>query len=123
MYIGPRPDNAPTYVPGLGSTTAPQVQAPLGDKPAAAAHEAAVVQALKGLVQTTNLIAMSLRVDQAKNFEARNKVFHEYFDKQKSQEDKLPYFATFMQVIPKDEGARVMKFLEGLGEKDAAKKK
>lgn len=123
MYIGPRPDNAPTYVPGLGSTTAPQVMAPIGDKPVAAAQEAAIVQALKGLVQTTNLLAMSLRVDQAKTFKARNKVFHEYFDKQKSQDDKLPYFSTFMQVIPEADSARVLKYLDGLGAKDATKKR
>ena len=70
------------------------------------------------------LAAMTTRMAAADGFDAKNAIFHEYFDAipEADNETRTAFFGTFMSNIPKADADRVSAFLEGLAAKEAADK-
>lgn len=85
--------------------------------PAAAASGAPAQAALDA-----KLAEMTTRMAAADGFDAKNAVFHEYFDAVPDSDTatRTAFFGTFMSNIPKSDADRVIRFLEALGERDKA---
>lgn len=108
MFIGPKPTNS-TYVTPLPSVATTTASGAATSTPTAQAETV-----IKDILQKVDLLTMALQVQQKTDFDSRNAVFQEYFKRQPDQATKVPYFATFMEIIPKQDSDRVLAFFKAL---------
>lgn len=115
MIIGPRPE---LPVSGTNTATTPAAAGPAtyvsGTQRADQLQTIQAEQALKQLVQSLDLLSMAVRIERSTDFDSRNKVFHEYFDRQPDDESKKPFFFTFVSMLPEAERATLDHFFKTL---------
>ena len=103
---------ATTTAPVTAPTPAPAAAKPDPARPKQSALDA-------------KLAEMTTRMAKASGFDAKNKVFHEYFDAvpDSDKATRTAFFGTFMSNIPKADADRVLAFLKAVGESTASKPK